>query len=410
MYFSKQSAGAFLVAGVMVGSTAIASATAIIQQSNVLSLLASQVEETVAPPSTEPTLAPLPIPEAAAESMLTQGFGGGGMAAVSSSVEPWKAVIASDGFLSGRITAIADNYNRAILASQGLVTARRDQRVVNSTKLGSGGVFQMGKLSHGRYGFVLDGREGVAIFGQYVVDHVAGETGHEIGLETLLCANEDRALIQQIQSSTPQGSYWEGGMIIPPEEVGEAVSRGASFLRRADGVVEGRIVIPHERDIRAADEMDIVFARNGQSVGTGRSNAEGVFTMSGLTPGYYSMIASGKHGFLAIGVHVADAPLDPVVALGGEASEMVATTVVTAYVTPVPPVDLQGQIISTDGNTNPLAGQFGGAMGGPGGGFGGGGGVGGGMGGGLGLLGAGLGAAALGLALDDDDIISPPGP
>jgi hypothetical protein len=339
-----------------------------------------------------------------------QGGGDAAVAAPQAAISSWVASISEDGFLAGRVTAIADNYSRAILATQGTVTARRDGRVVNSAKIGSGGVFQLGNLTHGRYGFVIDGREGVAMFGQFVTDRVKRTGGANVPVQTTLCANEDRDLIRQAMQSMPQTTSG-GGKVIPADQVGTLATSGATSLMRAsDGTVSGQLAIPYEHELRAANDMDVWFARGGESVTSARSDENGRFSVAGLEPGFYSLIASGSHGFVAIGVQVVDSPIDPVVMLGGAGSQLTQAGVTTVTFSPLSSQDLQGVNIAGAGNNGPGA-PLGGA-GGPGGGTGGGGGgAGGGMGGGLGLLGAGLGAAALGIALaDDDNIISPPGP
>ncbi len=74
----------------------------------------------------------------------------------------------------------------------------------------------------------------------------------------------------------------------------------------ADGLLPGKIsVINSETGVEApATDLNIVFMQKGAVKSTAKPGVAGVFQAANLVPGVYSVIASGKSGYLATGVKV----------------------------------------------------------------------------------------------------------
>ncbi len=91
---------------------------------------------------------------------------------------------------------------------------------------------------------------------------------------------------------------------IPNQE--GAGGRGFGLLLSSDGLLPGRFsFVDSATGVQvAAERLTISFLQNGKIIARARPGVGGVFQASGLTPGIYSMIASGPDGFLATAVSV----------------------------------------------------------------------------------------------------------
>lgn len=327
---------------------------------------------------------------------------------------PFKVLTGADDRLAGQTFEI-EGYSKLFVPAVGSVKLGQNGGLAAETKVGPGGVYQVPGLNPGRYTFVINTPQGFATFGQYVDKGADG--ANPIGVETGLASPADYGFLRDIAMSTPtSGLDADGGQVIPAEVLSH-IENTSTFGLEASGVTQGYLVVPNATGARAADHMMVWFVRDGQPVASGETNDMGLFKVSGLTAGWYTMIASGKYGFLAISAEVA--PVDGVSvidAVSGEGTTQVWVQAAGSGVSAGSPGD-QGLVRAnlpvpgangTGGPVGQMAPGAGGGAGGGGGGFGGG--------GGLGALGALLGAAGLGLgaaALADDDkiiIISPPGP
>ncbi|MEZ5942174.1 MAG: hypothetical protein R3C18_12345 [Planctomycetaceae bacterium] len=325
----------------------------------------------------------------------------------------FKALTNADGNLAGQVYEV-DSYSKLFVPAVGDVQLGNGGSKVSDAKIGPGGVFQILDLNPGRYTFVINSPQGFATFGQYVDE--GGNGGQPIGVEVGLVPPQDFAFMRDVAMSTPTSSLDpDGGQVIPAGVLASMEDYGA-FGLEASGHVRGYVMIPGKNEVRAADSMSVWFVQNGKAVASGETNEMGLFDVTGLTSGWYTMVSSGKYGFLAVEVEIVavDGVADTIDAAINGAASRVWVEAAGAAVAPGASAD-QGLVranlptgVPPVGTTGPLGQMV------PGGGAsGGGGGLGG---GGLGGLGALLGAAGLGLgaaALADDDkviIISPPGP
>ena len=91
---------------------------------------------------------------------------------------------------------------------------------------------------------------------------------------------------------------------VPNQEVAEGHAFGVRLS--SDGLLPGRFrFFDSVTGIEvAAERLTISFVQNGKVMTRVRPGVSGVFQASGLTPGIYSMIASGPDGFLATAISV----------------------------------------------------------------------------------------------------------
>ena len=191
----------------------------------------------------------------------------------------------------------------------------------------------------------------------------------------------------------------------------------------ADGSLKGEVNVLDERTGRHREVLDMTvnFVRDGQLVHAAEVNNNGDFSATGLIPGLYSVVGTGRDGVFAVGLEVLGSTQE--VANPGDAVPVVFDESPGFCVAPISLQNLNPDDISelTDNTINPdgspvagvappapaPAGGMGAGGGGVGGGAGGGGGgIGGG--GGLGaLIAAGI-AGAVGFAVgQNDDPASP---
>lgn len=87
----------------------------------------------------------------------------------------------------------------------------------------------------------------------------------------------------------------------------------ASYMRheyalQSDGNLKGKVRMVDAGGSLTPARVKLMFVRHGEVVSQASPNAEGVFQASGLTPGYYSVIAEGQSGMSSTGVRVVPPP------------------------------------------------------------------------------------------------------
>jgi hypothetical protein len=267
----------------------------------------------------------------------------------------------------------------------------------------------------GVYSLIARGSDGFAV-ARSVLAGVDNET-----LVLGLCPPVDMPVVESILQNDV---YGRGTVANVGEEIDPAgwfnVLWGAGFELRADGTVSGRITRTEDLGElpRGIENSRVLFIRAGAIVAEGRTNESGEFELSGLNPGPYSFVAASNLGMVALAVEIRPT-IGVASTRGTEVSFVSFDDDSTPHADIAPPGDIQAAGGTAGGpGAGPGVGIGGMAPFGPlgpppfgaggGGGFGGGGsfgGGGGGLGGGgiVGPLLAGLGGAALGWALADDD-------
>lgn len=80
------------------------------------------------------------------------------------------------------------------------------------------------------------------------------------------------------------------------------------YALQSDGNLKGKVRMVEAGGALTPTRVKLFFVRHGEVVSQATPNAEGTFQATGLTPGYYSVIADGPSGIGASGVRVVPAP------------------------------------------------------------------------------------------------------
>jgi hypothetical protein len=285
----------------------------------------------------------------------------------------------------------------------------RNARIVQTRRVGVGGVAQMSEVSPGAYSVFATGSEGFAAYSIYLGDG-AFSSSSSVGL---VPRQDMGPVLEAIRT------YTQGSAAPTPAAAAANVAKNldritehGDFELHADGSVKGQVVkaAPRSEAKQALPGMHVSFIREGQVVANATTDQDGGFSIPGLEPGIFSFVVAGSEGFATFAVG-AVRPVEQAQARTRR-FEFVAAAVQTPVVTicPVPGSDfsLLNVLANANGSSNgrapsaPMAGNGGGgAGGGGGGGAAGGGGFG-------GLLGAAAAGAAIGAAAANNDNPSTP--
>lgn len=87
----------------------------------------------------------------------------------------------------------------------------------------------------------------------------------------------------------------------------------ASYMRheyalQQDGNLKGKVRMVDAGGTLTPARVKLFFVRHGEVVSQTTPNSEGIFQATGLTPGYYSVVAEGASGMSSTGVRVVPAP------------------------------------------------------------------------------------------------------
>ena len=280
-------------------------------------------------------------------------------------------------------------------------------RIVQTHRVGIGGVVQVSEVSPGAYSIFASGNEGFAAFGTYLGDTAYGAS-NRVGLVPQRDAQIVRRLIEaNLRTGT--------GTPTTKKVSRNSSTENSDFELQADGSVKGQIIraTPTNQDAYPITDMFVAFVRDNQVVAEARSDAQGEFSLTGLSPGIYSLAAAGPEGFVCFSSAVIQP--EPRVQARVRRLEFVALlgSSSSATIVPVPASDFrllqQYQTPGTNSTTS--------APGVGGNGLGGGGGAGGGGAGGFGgagligaLAGAGIGAALAGNNGNGNGPVTPAAP
>lgn len=83
------------------------------------------------------------------------------------------------------------------------------------------------------------------------------------------------------------------------------------YALQADGNLLGKVHTIDSVGSVTPARVRLTFVHNGQVVGRAQSDEQGTFQASGLSPGYYSVVAAGQSGFSAVAVRILPPPERP---------------------------------------------------------------------------------------------------
>ena len=344
-------------------------------------------------------------------------------------------VLDADGSFTGRLIALGGGDAPAAGYTVKVLSGGEVKGVGRTDEEGR---FAVSGLTPGVGGILAYSPDGIMLFGARFTapegDVFAEEA--ELDMDAAVVMNADVAITRQLILQTLQSAesskfrFTEAATAEDdsfPYGIGEkATSLSAHSVKlEADGSLKGVINLLDERTGRNREILDLTvnFVRDGQLVHAAEVNNNGDFSATGLIPGLYSVVGTGRDGVFAIGVEVLGSTQE--VANPGDAVPVGLAIPTQFCIAPISLQNLNPNDIAelTDNTIDPGDGSavagaappFGpapaGGMAGPGGGIGGGaGGGGGGIGGGGGLgalIGAGI-AGAVGYAVgSNDDPASP---
>lgn len=355
--------------------------------------------------------------------------------ALEKQLRSYRVRLAADGTLSGQVSVfdpasgsvMAMNDIRVLFLQNGIVKAR--------TTPGTDGVFKVA-LEEGMYAIVASGPRGYAAYGLQAVRpetsvvHNAAfqEITDTLQINTLAIPSRDFGIAKRLARSyipsellNKSNDAGSEGLVeqegdSPPLDASPETALDGHAVSVRDGVLLGRMRRLHPQTGKPTKirRLNAFLVQNNSVLATASVSESGFFKFQNVDPGVYSFVAAGSDGlaafsFQAVNSDIAskDTPSELTLvsfANGGGASGSTTGSenagAATDEIGGGGDGDGDGDGTGAPGEGGGAGGNGGGTGGGSGGG---GGGVGGGGDGFLGLLGAGLGAAALGVALDDDD-------
>ncbi len=173
-------------------------------------------------------------------------------------------------------------------------------RIVQAQRVGEGGVAQIADVVPGVYSVIASGPEGIAAYG-ISWGQADRSTPHRVGLIPARDATLVRTLIrthlQQGGSSPAEPT---------PYDDADVSHQDMNFEIDTEGRVKGKALHPTETGpggIPLAN-LYIAFIHGGQVVAQTQTDARGNFTLTGLSPGLYSLAVAGAGGFAAYSVEV----------------------------------------------------------------------------------------------------------
>lgn len=194
-----------------------------------------------------------------------------------------------------------------VVGSGGFADAQRTSvrivqagRVVQTQRVGEGGVAQISDLVPGVYTVIASGPDGIAAYG-ISWGAVSRSVPHRVGLIPAGDATLVRHLIR---------THLQQGVARPAEPTAHDDSGvsgdDVNFEIDADGQVKGIAIQPAatgQAGIPLAN-LYVAFIRDGQVVAQTQTDAQGNFTVTGVAPGLYSLAVAGAGGFAAYSVMV----------------------------------------------------------------------------------------------------------
>ena len=333
-------------------------------------------------------------------------------------------IIDDNGLLKGQISSLKSGGSDLFPVEGIKVRIIRNGRPLGSTTTGEDGTFKIAGLSEGVASFIATSKTAIAIFGVRLVTQEAGVKGNDLDLvHVMAVTGDDLAIAKQIiwknlpsaDDNRFTGAVKEGEEESPHGDGGASTALSHHQVQlQADGTLNGSVNVMDYRTGRYCEVKDLSlhFISGGEYIATTKVNADGTFSVSGLSAGVYSVVSTGSDGIFAIAIDV----IDSVANLPANSPYRFVSLPQAAdfSASPTNPADLNQENAgdNTDGDLTPPpvvgtpAPPAGGAPAGgaPGGGSGGGAGGGNGA---AALLGAAT-AGAIGYAVgDDDDDASP---
>jgi hypothetical protein len=279
-----------------------------------------------------------------------------------------------------------------------------DDVVVHSTRTNADGTFSISGVKPGAYALVARDASAIGAFSLHVMaSNAAAHLPSDVEVRVITPALDATKIIRQQSIPGAMSSY--PTMVDSDPLAGARTFNSSPVVLMNNGLLVGKVSTPS----KAQDLSNVVVhvLKDGREVAKASITAAGDFSVAGLKPGIYGIIAAGESGFAATSFElVAPAGLastgEKLIALVQDSNVLSLELMPSTAANVVEETVVFEEVVANDA---PFAPAAGGMPMGPGGGFGGGGG-GGGFGGGAGWGGiagiAGLATVAGILASEDD--------
>lgn len=332
----------------------------------------------------------------------------------------------ANGSVMGRVVV---PRSEGISAARGAKVSLIDQYgkyATKPTESDKTGRFTLTNVPTGVYTLMIQGENAFACCAMHVVDStVPIDNEFEIAAGAMDASVVRGVLVRYTPSGSPTQVSFDPSM--NPTGKGRAVTGEAVRVQQFEGGLRGRLTRAGFADELGAKNSNVLVYSEGVEVARALTDENGDFVIADLAPGSYSVLGSGADGFGLMGIELVDPGTIAIASVPSGSAETLVSQVqqeipntFVMQVAPLPPgstiisdelisEEEIGPAIPLDGSA-PLVADGGFVGGGPvSGGAGGGGALGGGGGlRGVALLG-GIGAAiAIGLADDDDSVVTPP--
>jgi hypothetical protein len=281
-----------------------------------------------------------------------------------------------------------------------------DDVVVHSTRTNADGTFSISGVKPGAYALVARDASAIGAFSLHVMaSNAAAHLPSDVEVRVITPALDASRIIRQQSIPGAMSSY--PTMVDSDPLAGTRTFSSSPVVLMNNGLLVGKVSTPS----KAQDLSSVVVhvLKDGREVAKASITAAGDFSVAGLKPGIYGIIAAGESGFAATSLElVAPAGLastgEKLIALVQDSNVLSLELMPSTAANVVEETVISEEVVANDAPFAPFAPAAGGMPMGPGGGFGGGGGGGGFGGAGWGGIAgiAGLATVAGILAAEDD--------
>ena len=281
------------------------------------------------PNQAEDLTPPQPEPDQDQKILVREKFAGWNEAgtgtngnAISEQLRANWVMLSNNGLLQGRVLGGA-----TVNAAKVPVYLLSRGKVLTQTRTDADGNFSFNNVQQGTYSLIGFGQDAFFAFGFNAIDYA----------ESIQFRMPDKLLVRAVQNKTTINLDWiryfapnlqfrvygrfvsqqgskdpanlygvEGISIIPPQSAAATSIQAHPVSLTEDGTLVGRVHQIDELNGRPVDVRGVraILIQDDKVFGAASTDNYGVFSISGVTPGFYSIVAVGNDGMGCIGIEV----------------------------------------------------------------------------------------------------------
>lgn len=207
---------------------------------------------------------------------------------------------------SGRIIELSPSEAGSRGVAGHRVTLIREGQLFAETLSDEQGNYQFAGVPAGLYTLAAVTGKSVGVIALNVLE---GEAGSHLGSQVDLPVSQEvpgsarRLLAGQFRPNMVAGDFYA-----PQDPIALQRDFASSFsvIRDAEGRVEGNVRSATKPSSRDYSDTQILITRDGQEVFQTRASASGSFSLEGMEPGVYGIVAAGSHGIYSSSFLVSD--------------------------------------------------------------------------------------------------------